>query len=61
MTLLKEKLDSREIQGINVGDNKQVLYQLFADDIELFLKQLKQIFVLSWRLSAVVRGLLVPS
>jgi hypothetical protein len=38
MAILKEKLNTGDIHGIQIGERKQLLYQLFADDTGIFFE-----------------------
>jgi hypothetical protein len=42
MHIMKDKLSDREVQGISIGEGKQLLYQLFADNTGLFFKLQQQ-------------------
>lgn len=37
MCLLEDRLTKGDLKGLNIANNKSLLYQLFADDASLFL------------------------
>jgi hypothetical protein len=49
MLLLKARLQTGHIQGVDIGATDQMLFQLFADDTGLFFHASEAIFDLLWR------------
>jgi hypothetical protein len=41
MLILKEQLEAGQVKGIDIGGGQQMLFQLFADNIRLFSRQLR--------------------